>query len=220
MVTKGAILKKRIKERGYTQTGFADACEISVAILKRYMKDEVPYSIKLLEKFSELLNCSTDYLLGRAETPQQELQTLKKQTHLSDGALLFLEMSNILFQGEAGDEHTEDERKDAERDLITLSLLLEDRELLPLIGKWLYFDGNDELYGTPNGFTNFIEVGGIILRTVDIQDALLLRIQERLSAIKADFQKINKENREIILTREVPENVKERTRKWIDPQEK
>lgn len=220
METTGSILKRRIKEMGYRQLDFAEACQISGTSLKKYMKDQLPFSVELLKKFAELLDCSTDYLLGQAETPQKEIQTLKELTHLSDGALLFLEMSNILFQGEAGDEHTEDERKDAERDLITVSLLLEDRELLPLIGKWLYFDGNDELFGTPNGFTNFIEVGGIFLRTVDIQDALLLRIQERLNAIKADFQKINKENREIILTREVPENVKERTRKWIDPQEK
>lgn len=89
MGTIGTILKQRIKEMGYSQIEFADACQISVTILKRYMKDEVTYSINLLKKFAELLDCSTDYLLGQAETPNKQIQTLKEQTHLSDGALLF-----------------------------------------------------------------------------------------------------------------------------------
>lgn len=217
MATKGAILKRRIKEKGYTQTEFADACEISVAILKRYMKDEVPYSITLLEKFSELLSCSTDYLLGQADTPQKEIQTLKELTHLSDGALLFLEMDNHSFCQNGEDEDAIAKKRSAEEDLITASLLLEDPELTLLLKRWLYFDENDELYGTPNGFTNFVEVGGVFFRKEDFQGALFSRIQERLCTIKTKFGEL--ENKSDILTREVSEDVKERTREWLNPQE-
>lgn len=214
MGTIGTILKRRIKERGYSQVEFADACQISVTILKRYMKDEVTYSINLLKKFAELLDCSTDYLLGQADTPKKEIQTLKEQTHLSDGALLFLEMNNHDFCQADESERAFVKKRSAEEDLIAASLLLEDPELTLLLKRWLYFDENDELYGTPNGFTNFVEVGGVFFRKEDFQGALFSRIQERLCTIKTKFWEL--ENKSDVLTREVSEDVKERTRKWLD----
>ena len=173
METKGAILKRRIKESGYTQIEFADACEISVTILKRYMKDEVPYSIKLLEKFSELLNCSTDYLLGRAETPQKEIQTLKEQTHLSDSALLFLKKCN--------DDYLNDNISDeAERNLAVISSLLENSDLIRLLKNWIYFDETV----TPMNDLLPIVISDITVKPDEICGALFLTIQERLCKIK------------------------------------
>lgn len=214
METTGSILKRRIKEMGYRQLDFAEACQISGTSLKKYMKDQLPFSVELLKKFAELLDCSTDYLLGQAETPKKKIQTLKAQTHLSDGALLFLEMNNHDFCRADEGECATAKKRSAEEDLVTASLLLEDPELILLLKRWLYFDKNDELYGTPNGFTNFVEVGGVFFRKEDFQGALFSMIQERLCTIKTKFWEL--ENKSDILTREVSEDVKKCTRKWLD----
>lgn len=169
---------------GYRQLDFAEACQISGTSLKKYMKDQLPFSVELLKKFAELLDCSTDYLLGQAETPQKEIQTLKEQTHLSDGALLFLKKCN--------DEYLTDDKNDSENILNTVSLLLEDSELMLLLKRWLYFNENDELYETSDGFTNFVEVGGVFFRKEDFQGALFSRIQEELCKMKYEFKKGNR----------------------------
>ncbi len=67
------ILKKRIKEMGYTQVEFAEECGMSLTTLKVYLdeKSKIRYNIETLELFSQKLNCSYDYLLGKSETPMQ-----------------------------------------------------------------------------------------------------------------------------------------------------
>ncbi|MCM1334706.1 MAG: helix-turn-helix domain-containing protein [Bacteroides sp.] len=212
METTGAILKHRIKEMGYRQLDFAEACQISGTSLKKYMKDQLPFSVELLKKFAELLDCSTDYLLGQAETPQKEIQSLKEQTHLSDGALLFLKINNHDFCQTGEDETVR--KESAEEDLITASLLLEDPEIMLLLKRWLYFDENDEQYGTPSGFTNFVELSGVFLEKEDFQGVLFSRIQERLCTIKTKFREL--ENKSDVLTREVSEDAKKRTGEWLN----
>lgn len=67
----GAILKNRIKEKGYTQAEFAYKAGISLASLKKYIRGTTVYRIDLLPEFAELLDCSFDYLLGYSRFPMR-----------------------------------------------------------------------------------------------------------------------------------------------------
>ena len=67
MVTIGTILKKRIREKGYTQEEFCEKVGIGLSSLKKYMNGKVFYSIDTLDLFAKALNCSYDYLLGRVK---------------------------------------------------------------------------------------------------------------------------------------------------------
>lgn len=80
----GAILKNRISEMGYTQELFAEKAGIGLSSLKKYMSGENVYNIELLEKFSELLECSFDYLLGKSLSPNSEYKSAKEVLRLSD----------------------------------------------------------------------------------------------------------------------------------------
>lgn len=81
--TIGTILKKRIKEQGYTQEEFADECGIGLSTLQKYMRGERMYKYDLLEVFADKLNCTYDYLLGKSEVPEKEYQDMRNETGLS-----------------------------------------------------------------------------------------------------------------------------------------
>lgn len=87
MDTNGTILRKRIKEMGYTQQEFADKVPMPLATLKKYMSDRGMYSIDYLKRFSELLDCSYDYLMGATVSPRRDIQDIKDATRLSDEAI-------------------------------------------------------------------------------------------------------------------------------------
>lgn len=87
MDTYGTILRKRIKEMGYTQQEFADKVPMPLATLKKYMSDHGIYSIDYLKRFGELLDCSYDYLLGVTVSPRRDIQDIKDVTRLSDEAI-------------------------------------------------------------------------------------------------------------------------------------
>lgn len=87
MDTYGTILRKRIKEMGYTQQEFADKVPMPLATLKKYMSDRGMYSIDYLKRFSQLLDCSYDYLMGATVSPRRDIQDIKDATRLSDEAI-------------------------------------------------------------------------------------------------------------------------------------
>ncbi|MCM1223305.1 MAG: helix-turn-helix domain-containing protein [Lachnospiraceae bacterium] len=87
MDTYGTILRKRIKEMGYTQQEFADKVPMPLATLKKYMSDRGIYSIDYLKRFGELLDCSYDYLMGVTVSPRRDIQDIKDETRLSDEAI-------------------------------------------------------------------------------------------------------------------------------------
>lgn len=87
MDTYGTILRKRIKEVGYTQQEFADKVPMPLATLKKYMSDRGMYSIDYLKRFGELLDCSYDYLMGVTVSPRRDIQDIKDATRLSDEAI-------------------------------------------------------------------------------------------------------------------------------------
>ncbi len=86
----GAILRKRIKEQGFTQEEFAEKVGIGLSTLKKYTKGENTYNYELLEKFADALNCSYDYLLGKSKTAQKEHTEIREKINLSDKAIEIL----------------------------------------------------------------------------------------------------------------------------------
>lgn len=215
MKSKGNILKERIKQRGFTQADFADTCGISLSALKKYITDELPYSIALLEIFAEKLDCSTAYLLGESNTTMSELHDLKTQTHLSDAALLYLKgiahdydkaVKNRVDRGSVG--HREEE-------LITISYLLEDNELIYLIERLLYFDEDSVFFEIDEqNKVEIIKIGGIRLDPDDTLGTLKMSILNRLDRMREEFSKIK--DKSAILTEEVSEYAKKCTRKWLN----
>lgn len=85
--TFGAILKNRIKEKGYTQEEFAEKAGIGLASLKKYINGTNVYRVDLLPKFAKLLECSYDYLLGYSRSPIRENSDISNELHLSDRAI-------------------------------------------------------------------------------------------------------------------------------------
>lgn len=85
--TIGAILKKRVKEKGYTQEQFASKVGVKYSTLRKYMSGKATYSYELLLMFSEELDCSVDYLLGLSVSPIKEHHEIAQQTRLSENAI-------------------------------------------------------------------------------------------------------------------------------------
>ena len=59
----GKRIQKLRKERGFTQEGMADALNISRVDMGRLEQGKSVCSIDILIELSELLDCSTDFLL-------------------------------------------------------------------------------------------------------------------------------------------------------------
>lgn len=116
--TIGTILKERIKECGFTQEEFADACNISHSSVKKYVSGKNAYNYELLGRFAEKLECSYDYLLGMSKSPRREFHEVTEQTHLSEEAI-----ENIFKRAKYYDEEFE-----ATRYIMVLDLLLREEE--------------------------------------------------------------------------------------------
>lgn len=85
--TIGAILKRRVKEMGYTQERFAEKVGVRYSTLRKYMSGKATYSYELLLLFAEELECSVEYLLGLSKSPIQEHHEIAEQTRLSEKAI-------------------------------------------------------------------------------------------------------------------------------------
>lgn len=85
--TIGAILRERIKEKGYSQQDFALEVGISLASLKKYMKGSTAYTYEVMEMLADKLECSYDYLLGLSKSPIKEHHEIAEQTRLSEKAI-------------------------------------------------------------------------------------------------------------------------------------
>lgn len=83
----GAILKKRIREMGLTQEEFAEEVGIGLSTLRKYISGKTAYSYEVLELFSEKLQCSYNYLLGKSTSPKDEFHSATELTRLSEEAL-------------------------------------------------------------------------------------------------------------------------------------
>jgi len=80
----GTILKKRIKEKNFKQSKFAEEAGIGLSTLRKYMNGKLAYNYEILVVFAEKLDCSFDYLLGFSKSPQKEYHEVTEQTRLSE----------------------------------------------------------------------------------------------------------------------------------------
>ncbi len=83
----GAVLKRRIKEKGYTQERFAEVAGVKHSTLKKYLSGKATYSYELLIIFADILDCSFEYLLGYSQSPNPEHHEIAEQTRLSEEAI-------------------------------------------------------------------------------------------------------------------------------------
>ncbi len=181
MAIIGTILKDRIKEKGYTQEEFCDLVGIGLSSLKKYMNGKVFYSIDTLELFSNALDCSYDYLLGRSKTPNPEYHEVKELTRLQDAAIDRLQ--------HYANEYNHIER--AKQYIDTLSYLITKEFLIDRIVDFIYIDNNeeviieqDELLPQPG-----IYVGHSYLGVPDIEDAYMLGIVRALVETKEQIKR-------------------------------
>lgn len=83
----GEILKKRIKEMGYTQEEFSEISGIAYGTLKKYLSGDSEYNRTNLIKLANALDCSYDYLLGESPSAHREYRDISEQLRLSDSAI-------------------------------------------------------------------------------------------------------------------------------------
>jgi transcriptional regulator with XRE-family HTH domain len=96
----GAILKKRISEKGYSQEQFADIAGIGHSTLKKYLKGEHSYTYEILMIFSEKLDCSYDYLLGYSKVPERENKDIRNVLRLSAEATNILKAKASIYDSD------------------------------------------------------------------------------------------------------------------------
>lgn len=87
--TFGAILKREIKSKGFTQEIFAEEIGVGHATLKKYLSPKYNRypNVELLLKICAVLECDSDYLLGLQPHPRKETTDICSATGLSPAAI-------------------------------------------------------------------------------------------------------------------------------------
>ncbi len=181
MVTIGTILKKRIREKGYTQEEFCEKMGIGLSSLKKYMNGKVFYSIDTLDLFAKALNCSYDYLLGKSKTPNPEYHEVKELTRLQDEAIDRLQNYAKEY----------DDNNRSRQYLDTLSYLISKEFLIERVTDYLYIDNTEQLlfeHDEPLPQPG-IHVGHSYLGVPDIEDAYMLGIVRALVETKEQIKR-------------------------------
>ena len=65
----GQILNKTRKEKGYTAQQMADMLGIAIRTYRYYESEQAYPPLPIFEKIANILEVSTDYLLGRPNLP-------------------------------------------------------------------------------------------------------------------------------------------------------
>lgn len=102
--TFGAILKKEIKSKGFTQEIFAEKIGIGHATLKKYLSPKYNRypNVELLLKICAVLECDSDYLLGLQPHPRKETTDICSITGLSPAAVEALKFRKRVADSEGG----------------------------------------------------------------------------------------------------------------------
>ena len=73
-MTLADSLRRFRKERGLTQKQVADAIGMRESSYQRYEQGRSLPSVAILERIADAFNVSTDYLLGRTDTPNSNIE--------------------------------------------------------------------------------------------------------------------------------------------------
>lgn len=182
MDTYGAILKKRIKEMGYTQQNFADMVGVPLGTLKKYLSDKSVYPIDLLKIFAENLDCSYDYLMGYTVSPQREYQDLKDISRLTDKAIDRLKVFGQAYEnGDMGSNAAD-----------AVSKMLEMENLVETVA--VYFYANDVAIEGMGKFVQMIEQAvspEVVVEepSISMETVLMMSVMERFTKCKNELGK-------------------------------
>ena len=183
----GDILKRAIKEQGYTQEEFADKVGIGFSSLKNYLNGTKVYNYELLIRFADVLECSYDYLLGKSNSPIREHTDVSNATGLSDEAIDKLEIYAKL------------DREDRYRQAFynAMNIIICSDGLVNSISNYLLWDNkfNSEIDVFNDVFTKMMNKNEII-RTmgmgeipISIDSLILLEVINRLNEVKQFVKK-------------------------------
>lgn len=68
-----------IDDQGMTQTTLAEAIGIKMPRLNNYMTGQAKFPTEIIKKIAEVLNTSTDYLLGLTDSPEKPIRLSKTE---------------------------------------------------------------------------------------------------------------------------------------------
>lgn len=68
-----------IDDQGMTQTKLAEAIGIKMPRLNNYMTGQAKFPTGIIKKIAEVLNTSTDYLLGLTDSPEKPIRLSKTE---------------------------------------------------------------------------------------------------------------------------------------------
>ena len=68
-----------IDDQGMTQTKLAEAIGIKMPRLNNYMTGQAKFPTEIIRRIAKVLDTSTDYLLGLADTPEKPIRLSKTE---------------------------------------------------------------------------------------------------------------------------------------------
>lgn len=68
-----------IDDQGMTQTKLAEAIGIKMPRLNNYMTGQAKFPTEIIKRIAEVLNTSTDYLLGLSDSPEKPIRLSKTE---------------------------------------------------------------------------------------------------------------------------------------------
>ena len=78
----GTILKKLRQDKNLTQDELAKKIDTSRSNIANYENDKNMPSVEILEKLAKLFDCSTDYLLGKSNIRNPEIEIYKDKINI------------------------------------------------------------------------------------------------------------------------------------------
>lgn len=97
----GKRIKEIREEKGLKQDYIAEKTRVNRPNISKYETGEIAIPLDILKKISEILNTSTDYLLGLTEckTPKANYRALCDAIGIDDTAVEILEEINFVYDG-------------------------------------------------------------------------------------------------------------------------
>lgn len=193
-------LNKLLEEKGISQEKFAEMVGASTGVISKYRNGISEPSLTLLAKMADILEVSTDYLIGKSECKMYDLHKINKLLGLSEGAIIQLNaFKNGLVKSDQFIANDESDFDDFEQHLRILSLLMEKSGFIFMLLSYIkeYLEVStviEELktaYGDYDGTSRFLrdalhdsgsrlKIRSEITNKQDKLDVVKLRIQEHI----------------------------------------
>lgn len=195
------ILRKHLEAPGITQQLLADYVGVKRQTVSQWKNGDTIPDIEGLSKIADFFGVNTDYLLGRAENPSNNIdnRAITERTGLSNEAIEILEKCNNFYK---------------ENSIIrTINKLIIERNVLQDIGFYLYYqpvskyhakngepliqidfsyDKGSVIFDQSQDSSNGLMVDAYTVEAfkgIDVKRLILLRIQSNLEEILSGLEK-------------------------------